>query len=76
MAVIEDFRSAQIVRGGKTRKLKRLSMDMGYQGELEFFCHHDPGQVNYQELFSSYVNSTLATVQAAQLLQNQADKNS
>jgi predicted dehydrogenase len=69
VAVIEDFRLAQIVQAGKTRRIKKLSMDMGYQGELEFFFHHDPGQVNYPELFTECVNSTLATLKAAQSLQ-------
>jgi predicted dehydrogenase/threonine dehydrogenase-like Zn-dependent dehydrogenase len=74
-AVIEDFRLAQIVRRGKTRKIKKLSMDLGYRGELEFFFRHDPGEVNYHELFGSYVNSTLTTLKAAQSLQNKPDNN-
>lgn len=69
VAVIEDFRVAHIVQAGKTRKIKKLSMDMGYQGELEFFFHHDPEQVSYPELFTECVNSTLATLKAAQSLQ-------
>lgn len=69
VAVIEDFRLAQIIQAGKTRRIKKLSMDMGYQGELEFFFRHDPGQVNYPELFTECVNSTLATLKAAQSLQ-------
>lgn len=69
VAVIEDFRVAQIVQAGKTRKIKKLSMDMGYQGELEFFFRHDPEQVSYPELFTECVNSTLATLKAAQSLQ-------
>jgi predicted dehydrogenase len=70
VAVIEDFKSAQIVKGGRTRKLKKLSMDMGYNSELEFFFRHDPQQVNYHEFFATYINSTLATLRAAQSLQN------
>lgn len=76
VAVIEDFRLAQIIKAGRTRKLKKLSMDMGYQGELDFFFRHDPAQVNYPELFTDYVNSTSATLWAAHSLQNKIDKNS
>ncbi len=74
VAVIEDFRLAQIIQAGRSRKIKKLSMDMGYQAELEFFFRHKTGQVNYPELFTSYVNSTLATLRAAQSLHHQAAK--
>jgi predicted dehydrogenase/threonine dehydrogenase-like Zn-dependent dehydrogenase len=74
VAVIEDFRLAQIIQAGRNRKIKKLSMDMGYQGELEFFFRRNPEQVNYRELFTSYINSTLATLKAAQSLQCQAEK--
>ena len=74
VAVIEDFRLGQIIQAGRTRKIKKLSMDMGYQGELEFFFRQNPKQVNYGELFTSYVNSTLATLRAAQSLHYQADQ--
>ncbi len=74
VAVIEDFRLGQIIQAGRTRKIKKLSMDMGYQGELEFFFRQNPEHVNYRELFSSYINSTLATLRAAQSLHCQAEK--
>jgi hypothetical protein len=36
-AVIEDFRRGLLVQGGRSRSLKKLSMDLGYRGEMEFF---------------------------------------
>jgi predicted dehydrogenase/threonine dehydrogenase-like Zn-dependent dehydrogenase len=65
VAVIEDFRQAQLVKGGRIRKIKKLSMDMGYAGELAFFFGHRAGPNIYGELFTSYAISTLATLKAA-----------
>jgi predicted dehydrogenase/threonine dehydrogenase-like Zn-dependent dehydrogenase len=69
VGVIEDFRSALIVKDSRSRKIKKLSMDMGYKTEMEFFFRHDPQQVDYHELFHSYIKSTIATLKAAQSLQ-------
>ena len=67
-AVIEDFRRATIVQGGKTRKIKKLSMDMGYQAELKAFFKALDDPARFGEIFQSYVNSTLATLKAAESL--------
>jgi polar amino acid transport system substrate-binding protein len=69
-AVIEDFRQAQIVQGGRVRRLKKFSMDMGYQAQMEFFFHAGEKLPNYGNLFTSYVISSLATLEAANALKN------
>ena len=68
VGVIEDFRLATIVKGGKTRKIKKLSMDMGYQAELKAFFKALDDPARFGEIFQSYVNSTLATLKAAESL--------
>jgi predicted dehydrogenase/threonine dehydrogenase-like Zn-dependent dehydrogenase len=65
VSVIEDFRLATIVKGGKTRKIRKLSMDMGYQDELAAFFKALDDPARFGEIFESYVNSTLATLRAA-----------
>jgi predicted dehydrogenase/threonine dehydrogenase-like Zn-dependent dehydrogenase len=68
--VIEDFRMAQIVRTGRTRKIKKFSMDMGYINELGAFFH---GKFSYDDrvkLFQSYFSSTRATLAALESAQN------
>jgi predicted dehydrogenase/threonine dehydrogenase-like Zn-dependent dehydrogenase len=68
VGVIEDFRLATVVRGGKTQKIKKLSMDMGYQAELQAFFKTLEEPARFGELFESYVRSTRATLQAAEAL--------
>jgi predicted dehydrogenase/threonine dehydrogenase-like Zn-dependent dehydrogenase len=65
VGVIEDFRLGQIVRGGSSRKLKKLSMDMGYAGEMAFFIKPDSYQPDYlRQLFHGLVLSTRASLRA------------
>ena len=68
VGLIEDFRKATIVKGGKTRKIKKLSMDMGYQSELAAFFKGLDHPEHFGALFQSYVNSSLATLKAAEAL--------
>ena len=68
MAVIEDFRRAQLVEGGRSRTIKKLSMDMGYRSELEFFFDAGKDTVNAQKFFDSQAASSLATLRAAEAL--------
>ncbi|MBW2135810.1 MAG: hypothetical protein JRG72_11400, partial [Deltaproteobacteria bacterium] len=63
-AVIEDFRRALLVQGGRTRHLKKFSMDLGYTGELKFFLTADGAHPDHRQLFNSYVASTRATMKA------------
>ncbi|MBW1953808.1 MAG: hypothetical protein JRI66_12145 [Deltaproteobacteria bacterium] len=63
-AVIEDFRRALLVQGGRTRHLKKFSMDLGYTGELKFFLTADGAHPDHRQLFNSYVVSTRATLKA------------
>ncbi len=67
-AVIEDFRRAVVVQGGRTRKINKFSIDMGYQGELGFFTQALGEVANFQNFFDSYVASTRATLRAAEAL--------
>jgi predicted dehydrogenase/threonine dehydrogenase-like Zn-dependent dehydrogenase len=69
VAVIEDFRRGSVVQGGRTRKINKFSMDMGYQGELKFFSQPLGDHLNFRELFDSYAAATRATLQAAVALQ-------
>lgn len=69
VGVIEDYRRAQLVQGGKSRQIKKLSMDMGYAAEMEFFLKSPPQDAEYHwQLFNSYVASTRATLRAAEAL--------
>ncbi|MDD3581626.1 MAG: bi-domain-containing oxidoreductase [Desulfobacca sp.] len=68
VAVIEDFRRAQIVQGGRIRHLKKFSMDMGYTGELKYFFKAVEPATNYAELFKSYLAATRTTLKAAEAL--------
>jgi predicted dehydrogenase/threonine dehydrogenase-like Zn-dependent dehydrogenase len=67
-AVIEDFRRGQLVRVGRTRQMKKLSMDLGYQAEMAFFSRKGPGGANYRQQFDSYVASTRLTLKAVEAL--------
>ncbi|MBM4274912.1 MAG: zinc-binding dehydrogenase [Deltaproteobacteria bacterium] len=67
-AVIEDFRRGMVVQGGRTRKINKFSMDMGYQGELRFFTQATADPAGFPELFDSYAASTAATLKAAEAL--------
>ncbi len=67
VAVIEDFRRATLVRGGRTQTSKQFSMDLGYGAELGYFLK-DPGAEARQQLFLSQACSSRATLQAAQAL--------
>jgi predicted dehydrogenase len=64
VGVIEDFRLGQIISGGRKKKLKRFSMNMGYQEEMEFFFNACGNPSHYVELFQSFVDSTRATLRA------------
>jgi len=72
VGVIEDFRRALIVKGGRTRKIKKFSQDYGYQAEMAAFFQYlkEPGR--FAALFESYVISTRATLKAAEALQTGA----
>jgi polar amino acid transport system substrate-binding protein len=68
VAVIEDFRRAQLVRDGKVSKVSKFSMDMGYKAEMEFFFNISRQAQNFGELFESYAAATLATLKAQEAL--------
>ncbi|MEJ2671067.1 MAG: Gfo/Idh/MocA family oxidoreductase [Deltaproteobacteria bacterium] len=68
VAVIEDFRRGQLVQGGRTRHLKKLSMDMGYQAEMEVFLRRPPDPAQYRQWFSGYVAATRCTLKVAEAL--------
>ncbi len=67
-AVIEDFRRGTLVQGGRTRKINKFSMDMGYQGELRSFTQTSGDASNFQKLFDSYALSTATTLRANEAL--------
>ena len=65
VAVLEDFRRGQLVQGGRSRSLKKLSMDMGYRGELESFFENVQQPTDYGQVFEHYVASSLVTFKVA-----------
>ncbi|MCL6622778.1 MAG: bi-domain-containing oxidoreductase [Syntrophobacterales bacterium] len=65
VGMIEDFRRAEIVQGGRKRRIKKFSMDLGYRAELVAFLWGD-NQIN----FSSYLASSRATLMAAAALRH------
>lgn len=68
VAVIEDFRRGLLVQGGRSRNLKKLSMDMGYRGEMEGFFENVQKTLDYGKVFEHYITSSLVTLKAAQAL--------
>jgi predicted dehydrogenase/threonine dehydrogenase-like Zn-dependent dehydrogenase len=68
VAVLEDFRRLLLVQGGRTKRVNKFSMDMGYADELAFFFKALATPENYGSLFRSYVASTLATIKAEQAM--------
>lgn len=68
VGIIEDFRRAQLVQGGRTRQLKKFSMDMGYQAEMEVFLRRTPTPAYYYQWFNSYLASTRVTLKAVEAL--------
>ncbi len=67
VGVIEDFRRAMVVKGGRTQNFKQFSMDMGYQAELNHFFQ-DHGPEAGEKLFLSLAHSSRTTLQAAAAL--------
>lgn len=70
VAVIEDFRRASLVQAGRSQNLKRFSMDMGYQAELEYFLGNS-GDHFSRELFLSQAHSSRTILQVAAALKRQ-----
>jgi predicted dehydrogenase/threonine dehydrogenase-like Zn-dependent dehydrogenase len=70
VAVIEDFRRGQLVRGGRTRQIKKLSMDMGYLQEMEFFFRQAAAQADFSELYQGVAAATRATLGAVESLRS------
>lgn len=68
VGVIEDFRRAQVVQGGRTRQIKKLSMDMGYVQEMEFFFRQTAAPTQEVGLFQAAVQVTRATLGAVESL--------
>jgi len=68
VAVIEDFRRGLLVQGGRSRSLKKLSMDLGYRGEMEFFSQNVQKGSDYDIVFEQYIASSEATLKAAMAL--------
>lgn len=68
VGIIEDFRRGQLVRAGRTQNLKKLSMDMGYQAEMEFFFRQAPALANSRQWFNGYVAATRLTFKAVEAL--------
>ncbi len=69
-AFIEDFRRGAVVQGGRTRKINKFSMDMGYRGELRFFTQALDDPAGFQQLFDGYAASTAAALKAAEALKS------
>jgi predicted dehydrogenase/threonine dehydrogenase-like Zn-dependent dehydrogenase len=68
VAVIEDFRRAQVLRGQRRQSWRRLSQDLGYQGELEAFLHAPQDESGNRRIFLDYLASSRSTLKAAESL--------
>jgi len=65
VGVIEDFRSLTLIQGGKKKRIKKFSQDLGYQKEMEAFF----GKNSFDPLlFNRYYYSTLATFKTVESL--------
>lgn len=65
--VIEDFKTALIIKSGRQKTIKRMSQDMGYFDELEYFFNSR--EFAAQELLKGYLYTTLATFKAIESLE-------
>jgi predicted dehydrogenase len=70
VAVIEDFRRGQLIQGGRTRQIKKLSMDMGYVNEMRFFFRQAAAPAPAPGLFRSLAATTRATLGAVESLRS------
>jgi len=70
VAVLEDFRRVRLVRGGRTRRIKKLSMDLGYLHELAFFFRQAASPAPDPEIFHRAAATTRATLAAGRSLQS------
>jgi len=68
VGVIEDFRRAEIVRGGRRQIFRKFSMDMGYGAELQAFLMDAWEEGKAWELFHSQAHASLTTIKAAESL--------
>jgi predicted dehydrogenase/threonine dehydrogenase-like Zn-dependent dehydrogenase len=68
VATIEDFRRARLVQGSRSRAWRKLSMDLGYQQELEYFFQEAENESGGRPAFSDLAASTRATLEAAAAL--------
>ena len=64
VAVVEDFRSGMVVRGGRSRKLRSLGQDKGHNREMELLVTAVAGVCKWPAPFAELANSTLATFAA------------
>ncbi len=62
VATIKDFKKLIIVRGNKKKQIVKLSQDLGYINELNYFF--DSGIFDQEKLFKQYLYTTLATFKA------------
>lgn len=69
-AVIEDFRRGQMIQRGRSRQVKKLSMDMGYGAEMSFFLRTAAAQDDFCRLYERMAASTRATLAAVESLRS------
>ncbi|MCK4532614.1 bi-domain-containing oxidoreductase [bacterium] len=62
VVTIEDFKKLTIVRGNKKKQIVKLSQDLGYINELNYFF--DSGIFEQEKLFKQYLYTTLTTFKA------------
>lgn len=65
--VIEDFKMAAMIKGRVQRKNKRLSQDMGYSNELDYFLNSKNFETD--KLFKGYIYTTLTTLKALESME-------
>ncbi len=62
VVTIEDFKKLTIVRGNKKKQIVKMSQDLGYINELNYFFYS--GIFEQEKLFKQYLYTTLTTFKA------------
>ena len=68
VAVIDDFRRAEVLRGPRRQAWRKFSQDLGYQGELETFLQAPGDAAQSRKMFLDYLASSRSTLKAAESL--------
>lgn len=57
--IIEDFKKLTVIKGNKKKRFTKLTQDLGYLNELNYFFNSDT--FNQDKIFNEYIYTTLTT---------------